>query len=78
MAFAYDLRQHLKFASKLVADPEFRELRAVQKNNVWAMDANSYCSRPAPRIVDGVEKLRAIFYNKGKGVEGIERILQDC
>ena len=41
------------------------------------MDANSYCSRPAPRIVDGAEKLRAIFNNKGKGVEGIERILQD-
>ena len=78
IACGHDLEQNVKFGNRLVADPEFRELRAVQKNNVWAMDANSYCSRPAPRIVDGVEKLRAIFYNKGKGVEGIERILQDC
>ena len=77
IACGHDLEQNVKFANKLVADPEFRELRAVQKNNVWAMDANSYCSRPAPRIVEGTEKLRAIFNNKGKGVEGIERILQD-
>ena len=77
IACGHDLEQNVKFANELVADPEFRKLRAAQRNNVWAMDANSYCSRPAPRIVEGTEKLRAIFNNKGKGVEGIERILQD-
>ena len=77
IACGHDLEQNVKFANKLVADPKFRGLQAVQKNNVWAMDANSYCSRPAPRIVDGTEKLRAIFNNKGDGVEGIKRILKE-
>jgi iron complex transport system substrate-binding protein len=42
----------------------FREISAVQNGNVWAMDASSYFSRPAPRVVDGVEILAKIFHSE--------------
>ena len=35
---------------------------AVENNEVWALDASSYFSRPAPRVVDGVEILAKIFH----------------
>lgn len=40
----------------------WRELAAVTNNNVWAMDASAYFSRPAPRVVDGTEILAKIFH----------------
>lgn len=40
----------------------WREIPAVQNNEVWALDATSYFSRPAPRVVDGVEILAKIFH----------------
>lgn len=38
------------------------ELAAVRNERVWAVDANSYFSRPAPRLVDGVEILARILH----------------
>lgn len=40
----------------------WRELPAVINNQVWAMDASAYFSRPAPRVVDGAEILAKIFH----------------
>ncbi len=40
----------------------WRELPAVKNNNVWAMDASAYFSRPAPRVVDGMEILAKVFH----------------
>jgi iron complex transport system substrate-binding protein len=40
----------------------FRELPAIKNGEVWALDASSYFSRPAPRVVDGVEILAKIFH----------------
>lgn len=40
----------------------WRELPAVKNNNVWAMDASAYFSRPAPRVVDGAEILAKVFH----------------
>ncbi len=40
----------------------WRELPAVKTNQVWAMDASAYFSRPAPRVVDGAEILAKIFH----------------
>ncbi len=40
----------------------WREIPAVKNGNVWALDATSYFSRPAPRIVDGAEILAKIFH----------------
>ncbi|MCA1688090.1 MAG: cobalamin-binding protein [Actinobacteria bacterium] len=38
------------------------DLPAVENRRVWAVDANSYFSRPAPRLVEGVEILARILH----------------
>jgi iron complex transport system substrate-binding protein len=40
----------------------WRDIPAVRKEQVWALDATSYFSRPGPRVVDGVEILAKIFH----------------
>jgi len=46
-----------------VADhPEWRSLRAVREARVHPVDANGCFSRPGPRLVDGIERLAAIFH----------------
>ncbi len=45
----------------------FQEIPAFQNNEIWAMDASSYFSRPAPRIVNGVEILAKIFHPENFG-----------
>ena len=40
----------------------FQKIPAVENGNVWALDASSYFSRPAPRVVDGAEILAKIFH----------------
>lgn len=37
-------------------------LPAVEHDEVWAVDANSFFSRPGPRLVDGLEILAAILH----------------
>jgi iron complex transport system substrate-binding protein len=74
MACGYGLAGNVEFAQQLAAQPGFQALQAVQNHQLWAMDANSYCSRPAPRIVDGAEKLQAIFNHAGQDVSGIARL----
>ncbi|HYP51233.1 MAG TPA: cobalamin-binding protein [Pyrinomonadaceae bacterium] len=38
------------------------DLPAVKNGNVWAVDATSYFSRPAPRVVEGAEILARILH----------------
>jgi iron complex transport system substrate-binding protein len=40
----------------------WRDLPAVRKGNVFAVDASSYFSRPGPRLVDGVELLAHLLH----------------
>ena len=40
----------------------WESLPAVQQGRVYTLDANSYCSRPAPRVVDGIEQLAKLFH----------------
>jgi iron complex transport system substrate-binding protein len=42
--------------------PGWDDLPALRDGRVWAVDANSYFSRPAPRLVDGVEILGRILH----------------
>lgn len=42
--------------------PGWSEVPAVRNGRVWAVDANSYFSRPAPRLVEGVEILARILH----------------
>ena len=40
----------------------WRDIPAIRNGEVWATDATSYFSRPAPRVVDGVEILSKLFH----------------
>ena len=42
--------------------PDWERIPAAQTGRVYALDANSYCSRPAPRVVEGVEFLSKLFH----------------
>jgi iron complex transport system substrate-binding protein len=42
--------------------PGWEDLPAVENGQVWAVDANSHYSRPAPRLVEGVEILARILH----------------
>ncbi len=48
-------------AAALAHRPEWRGLPAVANGAVWALDANAWFSRPGPRLLDGIEALRAIL-----------------
>ncbi len=50
-------------AAALAERPEWRSLPAVANGAVWALDANAWFSRPGPRLLDGIEALRAILAN---------------
>jgi iron complex transport system substrate-binding protein len=41
--------------------PFWREIGAVQRGQVFAVDAASYFSRPGPRAIDGIELLAELF-----------------
>ncbi|RIK42945.1 MAG: cobalamin-binding protein [Chloroflexi bacterium] len=40
----------------------FDRIPAAQNGRIFALDANSYCSRPAPRLVDGIEQLVRLLH----------------
>jgi iron complex transport system substrate-binding protein len=42
--------------------PEWLALRAVRTGRVHPVDANGCFSRPGPRLVDGIERLAALFH----------------
>jgi iron complex transport system substrate-binding protein len=44
--------------------PGWRSLRAVREARVHPVDANGCFSRPGPRLVDGIERLAAIFHGE--------------
>jgi iron complex transport system substrate-binding protein len=58
----------LRQLSSTVFPSNWRDIPAVVNNNIWALDATSYFSRPAPRVVDGIEILGKIFHPEIFGV----------
>jgi len=61
MPCGFDAERTTKEALVLPELPEWADLPAVREGRVWAVDANSYFSRPAPRLVEGVEILASIL-----------------
>lgn len=61
----FDLQANVAAARSLYGHPVASELRALREGRLWALDANSYFSRPAPRVVRGVELLRAVLSGDG-------------
>ena len=62
MPCGFDINRIRQEYSKLANDTQWKLLRAVQTNNVYAVDANSYFSKPGPRTVTGIEILAKIIH----------------
>ena len=62
MPCGFDMARTMREARILPELPGWNELPAVRNGRVWMVDANSYFSRPAPRLVDGVKILARILH----------------
>lgn len=60
----YDVEKNEAEARRLLSNPSFRALPAAQSARIYALDANSYFSRPAPRLVDGAELLADLLRSR--------------
>ena len=69
----FDLQKNIEFAQKVYQDERLQHLDAVQKEQVWAIDANSFCSRPTLRVIDGAHVL-AKALNGEPNTESIQRV----
>jgi iron complex transport system substrate-binding protein len=55
----FDLERAAADAERVLAADEWSWAR---EKPVWALDANSFVSRPGPRVVDGIELLAQILH----------------
>lgn len=62
MPCGFDAARAEQEAKALPDLPGWPGLPAVKNDRVWAVDANSHFSRPAPRLVEGVETLARILH----------------
>jgi iron complex transport system substrate-binding protein len=70
----FDIARSLEEMAFMSNRPEWRDLTAVERNNVFVADGNQYFNRPGPRLVESLEILAEIFYpahfrfgHEGKG-----------
>jgi iron complex transport system substrate-binding protein len=64
MPCGFDISRIRQEYTKLTNNIKWKLLRAVQNNNVYAVDANSYFSKPGPRIITGIEILAKIIHSE--------------
>lgn len=69
----FDLQKNIEFAQKVYQDERLQHLEAIRKEQVWAIDANSFCSRPTLRVIDGAHVL-AQALNGEPNPESIQRV----
>ena len=55
-------RTILEYNENLRNDPDWQKLRSVKQKNVFAVDANSYFSKPSIRTITGIEILGKIIH----------------
>ena len=58
----YYTQDILRQLENAVFPSNWKDIAAVKNGEVWALDATSYFSRPAPRVVDGAEILAKILH----------------
>ncbi|MEM9743559.1 MAG: cobalamin-binding protein [Pseudomonadota bacterium] len=75
MACGYDLEQNIDHAEALGQNSEASRVRAVRTGNVWACDANSYFSRPAPRLVDGARIIQQVLHGETPPADRALRVM---
>lgn len=64
MPCGFDINRIRVEYSKLASDSQWKLIQAVQNNRVFAVDANSYFSKPGPRTVTGIEILAKIIHTE--------------
>jgi iron complex transport system substrate-binding protein len=62
MPCGFDMKKTLKETTCLNNNEKWNSLRAVKMDETYVVDANSYFSKPGPRIVIGIEILARILY----------------
>ena len=60
-ACGFNALENHAYLKKLLDEGVLEGIAAVKRNQLWAVDSNSYFSRPGPRTCDGIELLRAIL-----------------
>ena len=61
MPCGYHLAETVSEWDRTLRPAWFRELSAVRRGQVFAVDGSAYFSRPGPRVIDGIELLAEIF-----------------
>ena len=63
MPCGFDVQRTIsEYEKYLKNDPRWNELRAVKERKVFAVDANSFFSKPSIRVVTGIEILAKILH----------------
>jgi iron complex transport system substrate-binding protein len=62
MPCGFDIERTLRESKNLDGDKNWNSLKAVLMNEIFMVDANSYFSKPSPRIVTGIEIMAKIVY----------------
>ncbi len=61
MPCGYHLAETVDQWSRVQRPSFWRELEAVRRGQIFAVDGSAYFSRPGPRVLDGIEMLAEIF-----------------
>jgi iron complex transport system substrate-binding protein len=65
MPCGFDIARTVSEYKKILQNnPDWNKLRAVKENSVYAVDANSYFSKPSLRTITGIEILAKIIHPK--------------
>lgn len=67
MPCGFDINRTLKEAKTLGNNEKWKSLQAVRRNEVYAVNANAYFSKPGPRTITGLEILAKIIDPEGFG-----------
>jgi len=71
-ACGFNCDDNYAFGKAFVTSDVIRDKDFLREIDVWAVDANSYFSRPGPRVVEGIELLRSIFEQRGKQINVVD------
>ena len=58
----FDTGRAIELTRQLLKQPGWREIPAVRRDRVFAVDANAYFARPGPRVMDGIELLAYLLH----------------
>ena len=63
MPCGFDVKRTIfEYNNVLAENPDWNKLKAVEENSVYAVDANSYFSKPSLRTITGIEILAQIIH----------------